>query len=100
MKMRILYVQPISKWKFWKIDDVEVTVVFGSQLHRFSLYHPLISPRLFLHYCKNKCLGLNQYNTRTFDSDWENFWQQTVDPKCHNELFSTVFDVIGKDFEV
>ena len=81
--MRILAIDRVPKWKFWKIDNWEVLVEVGGYIKRISIFlckDPY--PEMLPYYLRNKILTGNQF--RKLDSD----------------KIEQLFEFAGKDVEV
>ena len=97
MFVTIVGIKPRSKWKFWKIDDFEVTVEINGKMKNLTIYLDGSADLfLFLHYCINKFFGFSQYRKWS-----KEFWDIT-----YNAYYEVLFidfnlgSLIGKTFKV
>ena len=68
MKIKILSIRPKPKWKFWKIDNWEVTVLIDNRIVKtVTIFdEPPIIKESFLKYVKNKVLYGKQWLNQLF----------------------------------
>lgn len=63
MKVEIISIKPIPRWKFWKSRNKEVTVTINGEKRTVDV-HLSHYVSAFINVCKIKCklLGLSYYN--------------------------------------
>jgi hypothetical protein len=71
VKLKIIKIEKKSRWDFWRISTHNITVECDDIRKHFMLYKNLAtSAFLLVHFCKNKCLGLDQ-SVRFTNDDWK-----------------------------